>query len=83
MLVEDSSLVLSLAQLFQSDWDRVPSPAIDLPLVISPINSRGTLLDLIQTAHHSLEVYVLSLEETTLLQSRSRQRPSGECASGW
>ena len=63
VLVEDSSLVLSLVQLFQSDWDRVPSPEIDLPLVISPVNSRSTLLDLIQTAHHSLEVYVLSLED--------------------
>ena len=66
IIVEDPGVVSSLQDLFQSDWERAPSPEFGLPLVISPGNARNILHDLIASAHQSLEVYVLSLEDDSI-----------------
>ena len=66
VIVEDPSVVTALAALFASDWERVPPPEFALPLVISPVNARRELQDLIDSARQSLEVYVLSLEDDAI-----------------
>ena len=66
VLVEDPSVVAALAALFASDWERVPPPDFALPLVISPVNARRELQDLIGSARQSLEVYALSLEDDAI-----------------
>ncbi|MYB77738.1 MAG: hypothetical protein F4X83_11755 [Chloroflexi bacterium] len=66
VIVEDSSVVAALGELFESDWEHVPHPALDLPLVISPANARRVLHDLIASARQSVEIYVLSLEDDSI-----------------
>lgn len=66
VIVEDSSVLRALSELFESDWERVPPPVFDLPLVISPANARRVLHELIVSARHSLEIYVLSLEDDSI-----------------
>ncbi len=65
-IVEDPSLVHALIELFESDWERMPPPALDLPLVVSPGNARRELHGLIVSARQSLEIYVLSLEDDSI-----------------
>ncbi len=69
LIVEDPAVVNSLHVLFQSDWEHVPSPEFGLPLVISPGNARSIVHDLIASAHQSLEVYVLSLEDDAIAEA--------------
>lgn len=66
VLIEDRAVVRALAELFQSDWEGLPAPALELPLVVSPVNARGTLHDLIGGARQSLEIYAPSLEDDTI-----------------
>ena len=66
VIVEDPSVVAALTALFASDWERVPPPDFALPLVISPVNARRELQDLIGSARQSLEVYALSLEDDAI-----------------
>jgi len=66
VIVEDPSVVRALGELFESDWERVPPPDFNLPLVISPANARRVLHDLIVSARQSLEIYVLSLEDDSI-----------------
>ncbi len=65
-IVEDPSVLRALGELFESDWEHVSHPALDLPLVISPANARRVLHDLIVSARQSLEIYVLSLEDDSI-----------------
>ena len=66
VVIEDSAVVAALGELFASDWARVPSPAFALPLVISPLHARSELQGLIDAAHQSLDLYVLSLEDDAI-----------------
>ncbi len=66
VLVEDPAVVRALAELFQSDWEGVPAPELEPPLVVSPVNARGTLHDLIGGARQSLEIYAPSLEDDAI-----------------
>ena len=66
VLVEDPTVVRSLAELFQSDWERAPAPRPEPPLVVSPINARETLHELIRGARQSLEIYAPSLEDDAI-----------------
>lgn len=66
VILQDPSVVRALGELFESDWERVPPPAFDLPLVVSPANARRVLHDVIASARQSLEIYVLSLEDDAI-----------------
>jgi phosphatidylserine/phosphatidylglycerophosphate/cardiolipin synthase-like enzyme len=66
VIVQDAAVVRALGRLFQSDWERLPHAGVELPLVVSPLNARGALLDLIRNARHSLDIYVLSLEDDSI-----------------
>lgn len=66
VIVEDPSVATLLSELFVRDWERLPAPAYDLPLVISPVNARHELQALIGSARHTLEVYVLSFEDDAI-----------------
>lgn len=66
VVVEDPSVVAVLGELFASDWSRVPSPDVALPLIVSPLNARRELQSLIDSSRQSLEVYVLSLEDDAM-----------------
>ena len=66
VISQDPSVVRALGELFESDWEHVSHPALDLPLVISPANARHVLHDLIVSARHSVEIYVLSLEDDSI-----------------
>lgn len=66
LVVEDPQVVRSLNSLFQSDWERAPPPEFQLPLVVSPVNARSALHDLISSSRQSLEIYLLSLEDDSI-----------------
>ena len=51
-----ASEVNQAAAIFEADWNRT-GVEIDGPLVVSPTNSRSTLLDLIEGASQSLDLY--------------------------
>lgn len=69
VVVEDPLIVATLGDLFASDWERQPPPAIAPPLVVSPINARHELQELIGAARQSVEAYVLSLEDDSIAQA--------------
>lgn len=61
VLDSDQQDVQALEDLFNADWNRRNAQTSDPHLVVSPVNSRSDLLDLIDSARRSLD---LEAEET-------------------
>lgn len=47
----------ALAAIFDADWNRRPARFNSSDLVVSPVNSRRTFTSLIDSAHHTLDLY--------------------------
>lgn len=52
--------------IFEADWDRLAEPAPG-PLVISPTDSRDTLLGLIETSRSSLDIYAEVIRDEQII----------------
>lgn len=52
----DAVDVAEVAAIFQADWDHRTPRLADPNLVVSPVNARARLLDLINSAHTALEI---------------------------
>lgn len=55
-ITTDASAVAQAVEIFEADWNRTGDDT-DGPLVVSPVNSRTTLLGLIAGASETLELY--------------------------
>lgn len=62
----DAVDVAEVAAIFQADWDRGVPHLSDPNLIVSPVNARAKLLDLISSARVSLEI-----EDEEMLDPRS------------
>lgn len=54
--------------IFAADWDRLEEPNAG-PLVVSPTNSRQTLLSLIENAQSSLDVYAEVMRDEQIIEA--------------
>jgi cardiolipin synthase A/B len=62
----DPADVAEVAAIFQADWDHTTPRLADPNLVVSPVNARAKLLDLLGSAHRSL-----ALEDEEMLDPQS------------
>jgi len=79
LLLVDSARddVRSVSALFRSDWDRLPVPAIDQHLVVSPINARSTIQNLLGSARHSISMYAEEINDSAVENEMRREAARG------
>lgn len=68
--------VTEAAAIFDADWDRTGEPAPG-PLVISPTDSRQTLLGLIDEANSTLDIYAEVMRDEPVLLALERAEARG------
>ena len=74
---EDSKLVAEALRLFQADFDRkVYTPGLDR-FVVSPLNSRASLLELLEGARDQLLIYDSRLTDNQMQRVIERQAMKG------
>jgi len=66
VILSDPAIVSSLSELFAAEWDYRQPPKPLPPLVTSPETSRKVLLDLINGARKSLDIYAASFEDDAI-----------------
>jgi cardiolipin synthase len=66
VITTEPDAVHTAATIFEADWTRGPEPAPE-PLVVSPTNARATLLELVQSADESLDLYAEVLRDPEML----------------
>ena len=69
-------MVAEAAAIFDADWDRTAEPDPG-PLVVSPIDSRSTLLGLIDGAARSLDLYAEVIRDEEVLVAIERAEARG------
>jgi cardiolipin synthase len=68
VITTEAEAVRTAAAIFEADWARGPEPDPE-PLVVSPSNARQKLLELVEGAETSLDVYAEVLRDPELLDA--------------
>jgi phosphatidylserine/phosphatidylglycerophosphate/cardiolipin synthase-like enzyme len=77
LLIRDEQITTELTRLFDADWTGESFKPKDLPLVISPFNSRRKLLDLISSAQRSIRILDAKVEDKQVIGLLLRKAASG------
>lgn len=76
IITTDPIAVRTAAQIFEADWARTEEPDPG-PLVVSPTNSRAKLLDLINGATGSLDIYAEVMRDREIMDALIAARRRG------
>ncbi|HKV41393.1 MAG TPA: phospholipase D-like domain-containing protein [Blastocatellia bacterium] len=78
VLIRDNTITSELDRLFDADWDGKDfEPQNDLPLVISPFNSRGKLFELLASATRSIRIMDAKLQDQQAMELLTRKADEG------
>jgi phosphatidylserine/phosphatidylglycerophosphate/cardiolipin synthase-like enzyme len=77
LLVRDAQINNELNRLFDADWNGEAFTPSDLPLVISPINSRERLLELVSSAQKSIRILDAKVEDHEVTSLLLRKAAAG------
>jgi phosphatidylserine/phosphatidylglycerophosphate/cardiolipin synthase-like enzyme len=77
LLINDQEITTELNRLFDADWSGTNFKASDLPLVISPHNSRKKLTDLLETAERSIRILDAKVEDHQITALLLRKASAG------
>jgi len=77
LLIRDEAITGELNRLFDADWHGEKFEPKDLPLVISPFNSRRKLTDLISSAERSIRILDAKVVDQQLIGLLLRKASSG------
>src|SRR5262245_3028338 len=75
--VRDDTIASEIGRLFDADWKGKEFAAADLPLVISPDNSREKLTELLQSASKSIRIIDAKLRDKKMLRLLAEKASSG------
>jgi phosphatidylserine/phosphatidylglycerophosphate/cardiolipin synthase-like enzyme len=77
IFVRDQKITTELNRLFDADWNEEPFKPEDLPLVISPHNSREKLLELLGSAEHTIRILDAKVEDQQVMGLFMRKAAAG------
>ncbi|HXG95446.1 MAG TPA: phospholipase D-like domain-containing protein [Blastocatellia bacterium] len=77
LLVRDQEITTELNRLFDADWHGEPFKPRDLPLVISPYNSRKKLVELLNSAERTIRILDAKVEDKEVMSILLRKASSG------
>ncbi|HWC77397.1 MAG TPA: phospholipase D-like domain-containing protein [Blastocatellia bacterium] len=77
LLVRDPNITTELNRLFDADWHGSPFKPDDLPLVISPHNSRTKLISLLESAQRSIRILDAKVEDQQVMGLLMRKAADG------
>jgi phosphatidylserine/phosphatidylglycerophosphate/cardiolipin synthase-like enzyme len=77
VLVRDHEITTELNRLFDADWHGATFRPENLPLVISPYNSRKKLLDLLSEAQHTIRIMDAKVHDQEVMGLLLRKASSG------
>ena len=77
LLVRDAKITTELNRLFDADWQGSPFKPDDLPLVISPHNSRAKLVSLLESAQRSIRILDAKVEDQQVMGLLMRKAADG------
>jgi phosphatidylserine/phosphatidylglycerophosphate/cardiolipin synthase-like enzyme len=77
LLIRDPDITIELSRLFDSDWQGTTFKPKDLPLVISPDNSRTKLIELLESATHTIRIMDGKIEDKQVLGLLLRKASAG------
>lgn len=73
----DSNDVASATAIFDADWNETDPDLACTRLVVSPVNSRESLLGLIKGANHSLEIESMQFADKAIAEAVLAQKAKG------
>ncbi len=77
LLIKDQVITTELNRLFEADWSGKPFKPADLPLIISPYNSRKKLLALLKSAERSIRIMDAKLQDQEVMGMLLRKAALG------
>jgi cardiolipin synthase A/B len=77
LLVRDQAITTELNRLFVADWHGEQFRPRDLPLVISPYNSREKMVALLESAEKTIRILDAKIEDQQVLSLLLRKAASG------
>ena len=77
LLVRDQEITTELNRLFDADWHGDTFRPKDLPLVISPYNSRKKLISLLESAERSIRILDAKVQDQEVIGLLLRKASSG------
>ena len=77
LLIHDHEITTELNRLFDADWRGDSYKPANVPLVISPFNSRKKLLELIESAEHSIRILDAKVEDQQVIGLLLRKAAAG------
>ena len=77
VLVRDTTITNELNRLFDADWNEEAFTPEDLPLVISPQNSRRKLMGLLESARRTIRVLDAKVEDEQVMGLLMRKAATG------
>jgi phosphatidylserine/phosphatidylglycerophosphate/cardiolipin synthase-like enzyme len=77
LLIRDQEITTELNRLFEADWHGNVFKPRDLPLVISPYNSRRKLIELLESAERSIRIMDAKVEDQQVMGLLLRKASSG------
>src|ERR1044072_5711811 len=77
LLIRDQEITTELNRLFEADWHGNVFKPKDLPLVISPYNSRKKLIELLESAERSIRILDAKVEDQQVMGLLLRKASTG------
>ena len=77
LLIKDQEIAQELNRLFDADWNGTAFKPKELPLVISPYNSREKMLELLSSAEHSIRIMDAKVEDQQVMSILLRKASRG------
>ena len=77
LLIRDQEITTELNRLFEADWHGNVFKPRDLPLVISPYNSRKKLIELLESAERSIRILDAKVEDQQVMGLLLRKASTG------
>jgi len=77
LLIKDPEIATELSRLFDADWSGESFKPADLPLVISPNNSRQKMLELLGSAERSIRILDAKVEDQQAIGLILRKASTG------
>jgi phosphatidylserine/phosphatidylglycerophosphate/cardiolipin synthase-like enzyme len=77
LLVRDQRITTEINRLFDADWEGQSFRPADLPLVISPYNSRRKLIELLNSATRTIRILDAKIEDPEMVNMVANKARSG------
>ncbi len=77
ILIRDHDITDELNRLFDADWHNKPYKPGNVPLVISPHNSRKRLIDLVNSARQTIRIMDAKLQDSEVMGLLLRKAAAG------